>query len=168
VGYLKPALYPVFFLKNGVVEIKSADLDAEILERVVRIEDALAQGLRDVQEKLGAGQETFRLFKDGLSAYKDRTLKETGVSKSQSVLNQWNQKILSDRDLRFPHRKILEFLLSQFDFQKNQFKEVHFSRLVKEAHVGKNKATEYLSLLEQKGYVQIRDDGYRIFFRIRG
>jgi len=78
-----------------------------------------------------------------------------------------NRHLRHDKDLRYPHLKILDFLDGEFDSTKNEFKEVHFSKLVKESRVGKNMAKSYLSLLEQKGYIQKRSDGYRIFFKLR-
>ncbi|MDA2933576.1 hypothetical protein MYX82_04465 [Acidobacteria bacterium AH-259-D05] len=130
--------------------IESVDYTYEILQRVVRIEAALQQ-------------DGFQFFNNALRSYKDNLLKETQI---KGLLNKYSERIRCDKDLRFPHRKILDFLLTQYDFSKNEFKEVHFSRLVREARLGKNKAKSYLSLLEQKGYVKQRNDGYRKLFSI--
>ena len=59
-----------------------------------------------------------------------------------------------------------DFLLGQYDPAKKRFTESHFSRLVKEARVSKNMTKEYLGLLERKGYIEQRTDGYRQYFRI--
>lgn len=150
-----------------MVHVKLMDLHAEILQRVTRMEHTLDEGLREVRQKLTSGEETFQFFKDGLSAHKDRALKDTELSNAQTAINKWAEKIRRDKELRFPHRKILDALLQQYDFEKHNFNEIQFSKLVKEAHVGKNAAKAYLALLEQKGYVEKRDDGYRIFFKIR-
>lgn len=150
-----------------MVEIKLLSLSTEILSRLSKIEETLATGLRNVDEKLNTSRDSFQFFSDGLKAYKDRTLKELQISTTKSVLNNWAEKIRHDKDLRFPHRKILDCLLGRYDFESGEFKEVHFSRLVNEAHVGKNAAKGYLAVLEQKGYVRKRDDGYRVFFKIR-
>ncbi len=68
--------------------------------------------------------------------------------------------------LQYPHRKILDFLTGEYDPANKRFKESHFSRLVKEARLGKNMAKEYLGLLERKGYIERRTDGYRKYFKI--
>ena len=57
--------------------------------------------------------------------------------------------------------------MGQYSFTTNQFVAVHLSRLVKLAHIGKNMAKCYLSLLRDKGYVDVNDDGYRKWFRMR-
>ena len=99
-----------------------------------------------------------------MEAYRTRLLHENRFGRIRQELL---ARISVDPDLRFPHRKLLDFLVGEYDYNKDQFEEVNFSRLVKECKVGKNKAQGYLSVLEQKGFVVRRDDGYRIFFRIR-
>ena len=134
----------------------------EILQKVERIEQTLTKGLKQVEEKLTTGQSLFQLFNDGLSAYKVNLLKDNNIT-TRSL---WLEKIRADTDLRYPHRKILDFLLVEYDFSNKEFKEVHFSRLANEAHLGKNMLNAYLALLEQKGYIKSRDDGYRKYVRI--
>ena len=143
-----------------MVKIKSVDFDSELLERIRKIENSLTRGLDKVEEKLSKG--IFEIFNDGLKTYKEGLLKESNASKR--IL--WLERIRADKDLRFPHRKILDFLLDQYDFTRNEFKEVQFSVLVNGSRIGKNMANEYLSLLEQKKYIQKRSDGYRKFFKI--
>lgn len=83
-----------------------------------------------------------------------------------AIKEKLNAKIRQDRSLRYPHRKILEYMMEQYDFQHNRFREANFSRIVKECRLGKNKAGEYLSLLVERGYLGKRSDGYRIWYRI--
>jgi len=148
--------------------VESAQLSSEILRRVVSIEHALTVGFNLVEEELAARQDVFEFFSEGLKAYKQSLFSDAGISESKKVLGRWLENIRVDQDLRFPHRKILDFLLGQYDFTTNEFKEAHFSRIVKEARVGKNMANGYLTFLEQKGYIQKREDGYRKFYKIRG
>jgi len=75
--------------------------------------------------------------------------------------------IRQDKSLRYPHRKILDFLIEQYDYQKGKFREIHFSRIVKECRLGKNKAKEYLDYLAEKGLIDSRSDGYRKFYGVR-
>ena len=143
--------------------VKRKGLSLEILEGIERIEDSIG----GIEKTVATGQEVLELFNQGLRLYKENLLKKAGISKRNKHLYEWSEKIRNDGDLRYPHRKILDFLSGQWDLSKNQFKEVHFSKIVKEAHVGKSKTNSYLSLLERKGYIQKRDDGYRRFFKIR-
>ena len=143
-----------------MIEISS---DQEILQRVTKIENVLVDGLKRMQEQLDKAQPFFRFFDAGLSAYRNEIVK----SNSNQLVAQLSERIRNDRELRFPHRKLLDFLLGQFDYSKQQFKEIHFSQLVKEARVGKNAAKAYLEFLEQKGYILRRSDGYRLFCKIR-
>lgn len=147
-------------------QITALDLNLEILEKIVQIEKALARGLKEVSEKLDLGREPLRFFDDALKLYRDKFVDE--VKPFSEAMQGWFEKIRNDEELGFPHRKILEFLLGQYDFQNRAFQEAHFSRLVKEARVGKNMAKKYLAELEEKGYVEKRNDGYRIFFKIKG
>jgi predicted transcriptional regulator len=60
----------------------------------------------------------------------------------------------------YPHKKILDFLIEQYDYEKDNFKKVHFSKIVKECRIGKNKAKEYFDFLIKKGLIDTRTDGY--------
>lgn len=163
VGYLNQS---PFLLRQGVVKVSRSALPFEVLQRIGQLENALSQRLHHIEERLTVSAEVFLLFSDGLKAHRDRYLKEAQLSRSEP--QQWLGKVQADKELRFPHRKILEFLLSQYDYERRQFREAHFSKLVGEARVGKNMAQTYLALLIQKGYVEERSDGYRKFYRMRG
>ena len=76
--------------------------------------------------------------------------------------------MLADQSLRYPHRKIVEYLLTQYDHQRQQYIEIHFSELVRKARLGKNFAKSYLLHLIKHNYIQSRNDGYRLFFRLIG
>lgn len=149
-----------------MVKIKAKDLNNEILQRVIGIEQTLAQGLKQLEEKIDLGQEVFQFFNDGLKACRERSLKKLNISINGISTMELSAKIKNDKELTFPHRKILDFLLGQLDFQTSQFKEVYYSKLVKECRIGTNMANAYLSLLEKKGYIEVRYDGYRKFFKI--
>lgn len=146
-----------------MVVIGASDTDTEILQKLSRIEETLAHGLSRVEQQLGNGKETFEFFRDGLQAYRDRSLSQSATA---NLHGKWLAKISQDKELRFPHRKILEVLLNQYDFEKGQHIELHFSKLVQEARLGKNKAQSYLSLLLQKHYIAVRNDGYRLFYKL--
>lgn len=103
------------------------------------------------------------IFNHGIFGYKERILNEV----KDSPIERLYRKIRNDVSLRFPHRKILEYLFSLYDYDTNSFKEIHFSKIVKECRLGKNKAKEYLEYLIQKRLVSYRTDGYRKFYWIR-
>jgi len=46
------------------------------------------------------------------------------------------------------------------------FREAHFSKIVKECRLGKNKAREYLDFLVERGYINRRPDGYRVWYGV--
>lgn len=137
--------------------------DSAVLERLERIERILTEGLTAMNTRLNSAAPVIGLFNDGLEAYRTRLLHENRLGRIRQELL---ARISTDRTLRFPHRKILDFLLGEYDYNREQFTEVTFSRLVRECRVGKNRAQGYLSLLEQKGFVVRRTDGYRIFFKL--
>lgn len=138
-----------------MIRIKTAQAQ-DILLKLSRIETRLDQFI-------SSGDGIFSVFNAGLEAYRGRLLTETRASPANALL----ARIQRDSELRFPHRKILEFLSQQYDFAAQEFKEVFFSEIVRNARVGKNRAGRYLSLLERKGLVEKRHDGYRLFFKIR-
>jgi len=151
-----------------VVLIASSHVNEKIFLKINKIEETLNQRFNQIEERLSLGQDTFLLIRDGLQAYKDRWAQDFQGAATNLSMHKLYEKIRNDKDLRFPHRKILDCLLGQFDFSTKDFKELNFSRLVKEARVGKNMAGSYLRLLEEKGYISVRDDGYRKWVRVKG
>ena len=138
--------------------------ELEHLERISRIERALSAGMEQVDAQLETRQAVLSVLREGLRAYKG--LREPRVL-SGKFHRQFSEVIRTDKELGFPHRKILDCLLGKYDPAKDDFTEIHFSRLVPEARIGKNMAKSYLDLLLRKGYIEIRDDGYRKFYRIK-
>ena len=148
-------------------EVKSVDVSAEILARVMRIEQTVADTLKHLDDRLRVGQESLHFLDEGLRVYREQSLEQARMSIRKQPVLEIAERIRHDAELRFPHRKILDVLLGEFDFVAGGFKELHFSALVKRARVGKSMAGIYLSLLEERGYVEKRSDGYRIFYKLR-
>ena len=146
--------------------IASPDVPGEILERVKRLEAEVRSGFSAVDNRLVIANNAFDVFRDGLQAYRDRILREARVTHRERHLANWREQVRSDRELRSPHRKIIDVLSGQFDFAAEEFGELQFSKLVKAARIGKNRAQAYLCLLEGKGYITSRFDGYRKFYRV--
>jgi len=136
-----------------------------------------AMELNDLRNKINVIEniltETNEMLKEqhfitcnGINWLKSKIFKEYNIDEASRIKNQVLTKINADTELRYPHRKILAFLLNQFDFQNCKFKEVHFSKIVKECRLGKNKSKGYLEFLVGKGYLKQRSDGYRVWFMI--
>lgn len=108
-----------------------------------------------------------QLAMHGIEGIKERLVQDIQGSDASRFRERISDIVRNDSELRYPHTKILDYLAGLFDFDKNHFKEVHFSKLVRECRIGKNKAKGYLDLLVAKGLVESRSDGYRVFYRIK-
>ena len=120
-------------------------IEYDIRTRLIRIEKHLVSGFR-------------RLHSESVSA---------PPTEHDRVLSQWSARIRADKVLGYPHRKILDVLLGEYDPGKEAFRPICFSKLVQAARVGKNMAKGYLTLLEARGYIDRRSDGYRVFYALR-
>jgi len=135
--------------KNTPKEVVFLDR-SEILERIDQLEQALLTTLNRVEGQLKSQSLFTHFFDEALRTYRHKHLAH---SIQAQFLQRWLFQLHADPDLRFPHRKIIEYLLSQFDHVHNCFQRVHFSKLVKGAHIGKQTANRYLQALLAKGYV---------------
>ncbi len=131
------------------------------------MEELLTEHLRRLENRLKGGEDAFLLIRDGLQSYKERCLKEIVNTGGDATIQKWREKARIDGDLKWPHRKILDFMIGQYDYQKKQFKEKAFNEIVSGSKIGKNMAKEYLDFLSQKGYLQKRETDYRHFYYIR-
>ncbi|VTR66899.1 hypothetical protein DESC_530013 [Desulfosarcina cetonica] len=125
--------------------------------------DALMAAQQQSVEILNAQDQ---LTRHGLDGFRERVIKESRMQDVGGFREHLSEIMLNDKELRHPHIKILNYLADQCDMHTGKFKEVHFSKIVEEARVGKNKAKGYLDLLD-KGLVECRSDGYRVYFRIK-
>lgn len=123
--------------------------------------NAVIQRLDYIDERLQVGQAFFTFFRDAMKAVRKRHLELDAVP--WRFLSRMSQDVF----LRLPHRKLLHRLAQRYDFERGCFLELSFSKLVRDAHVGKQAARGYLGELQSLGYVFRRGDGYRIWFRIR-
>ena len=137
-------------------------VNANVLDQIARIDQGLTQAQK-MLETLVTASPGMALLTEALNAYKEKCFKEAGAQKT--IYDTWIRTIFSDTDLSHPHRKILEYLLQQYDHETQSFKEVHFSKIVREARIGKNMAKEYFAFIEERNYVERRTDGYRVYYR---
>ena len=147
--------------------MESSRSQSNLLKRMNQLEQTLVTRLSLIERKLTVAEEGFQLFSDGLDAYRKRWARTMQSSIAYSTSRKLGEKIRNDLELRFPHRKILECLAEQYDYENNRYTEINFSSLVKHACIGKNLAKQYLTLLEEKGLIERRDDGYRVFYRLK-
>lgn len=155
------------FTYYGVVKIQKDDIKKDIIKRVEKMEEVLTGRFNQLEDKLETGEDTFLLIRDGLKGYKERCLKDIVDTGGTSTIHKWREKARTDESLKWPHKKILDFMIGQYDYQKKQFKEKAFNEIVAGAKIGKNMAKEYLHVLQQKGYVDHKDTGYRHLYQIR-
>ena len=148
---------------HGKSHMTTEYISGDMADRLASIDNRLTQGLELLQSLVSASA-GLHLVNDALNAYKDQCFKEADAQKT--IQDTWIRKISADNELTFPHRKILEFLLNQYDYQTQQFKEVHYSKLVRDARLGKNKAKAYLDFLTAKNYIEKRNDGYRVLYKL--
>ena len=106
------------------------------------------------------------LLDKGMDGLKKRILEENKLmlSKRKILFLRTDQM----KQLRQPHRKIIDYLANQYDHTNRSQKEVHYSKLVKDCKIGKNKANDYLKFLTDNGLVSRRNDGYRVWLKYTG
>lgn len=139
----------------------------DILLGIERIERVVTEKIEPVRKQLEQRAEYDLVVKYGLEGFKDKIIKSCN-EKTAFDPQAWVIKtIQKDSSLRFPHRKILEYLSRQYDYEKKAFKEANHSAIVKECRIGKNKASKYLKHLEGMGCIEKRHDGYRVWYRIK-
>jgi len=131
-------------------------MDNQILQKLTTIQ----QQINQLQEQ---GKHTFQFFNKALSNYEITTNKQSDHPLKTKILEQ----LRTDQDIRYPHQKIIHYLLDQYDYQTKHFKKIYFSKIVKETRIGKNKAKEYFSLLIEKGLIERSTDGYKVFYQIK-
>ena len=140
----------------------------DIDDILFNIEKKLAEMISIQTESLEVLNFQNRLALHGLEGYKARLMQDERCKDLSGFRESLFERVRNDRELRHPHTKILNHLAGQYDFNRNLFAEVHFSRIVKECRIGKNMAKEYLDLLVGKGLVESRTDGYRVYYKVRG
>ena len=136
-----------------------------ILEKICSIESLVIQNKKMLDENLNINKKHELILSHGIVGYKEKFFgneNQREISEKEKLYAQIRQ----DKSLRHPHKKILEFLIEQYDYEKGVFREVNFSKIVKECKVGKNAAKGYLEFLVERGYINYRTDGYRKFYMI--
>lgn len=132
--------------------------------KISKIEIMITKANETINKLLDIENEQSYFLNNGLNGIKNRLLTDSKIRPNSQNKGQFQPKFRNDKSLRYPHQKILEYLSNQYDYRQDKFLKVHFSKLVKECKIGKNKANEYLDLLVDKGYVKRQSDGYRVWY----
>lgn len=135
-----------------------------ISERMNNIEFIVQRNAEMLKKSLDIFAEQSLLLNHGIKGYIDK-LGLRNTEKSDN-LERLRALVRADKSLRYPHRKIMNYLIEQYDYEKGVFREIHFSKIVKECRIGKNMAKGYLDILTEKGFLIFRADGYRKFFSV--
>ena len=153
------------FNNDETEQDKIKNIMEKVMTGIKRIE-TIDDQIKELKQQVDEQNKFSDVIKYGLEGYKYKIIKTYAENAIVNPQNKINEKIKKDPDIRYPHRKILEFLSQKYDHEKSTFKEANFSTIVNECKIGKNKAGEYLKLLEEKGYIKKRDDGYRVWYKM--
>jgi predicted transcriptional regulator len=134
--------------------------------KVEGLEQTVSEGIREIRQNLCLYEEHRFLLDHGLLGLKAKIAKQTARKLNTDPRSILYERMRIDKMLRHPHRKILDFLSGLYDELGNEFKEAHYSELVKQCRLGKNMASSYLRFLDDKGYISRRNDGYRVWYRV--
>ncbi len=132
----------------------------EIRTAVDEIKSYVHQQIDRLDQRLSVGTDALTFLDTALSNYRNAHLNLS--SKPHRLLATY----AADPTLRFPQRKILECLLSKFDYHRSRFLEIKLTQIVKEAHVSKGAINAYLAPLISRQLIVKRTDGYRVWLRI--
>lgn len=135
-------------------------------KELLRLEEIVKTRFNNIEDRLEHAPAFFELFHSALENYGQQMMgrQRTGNNERDAAL----KRAWSDDDLQHAHQKIVHYLADQYDYRLQVFKPVHFSKLVREARVGKNLAKGYLTLLEKRGYIVRREDGNRVYYGLAG
>lgn len=137
----------------------------QLLTQARAIESANREGFARITSALENDRDAVRLISDGLKAHRDRYFANTPLP---FLSNEHLRLLWTDKSIRWPHRRILEFLARQWCFNKREFKEVHQNEIVRQANIARSTIKNHLTVLLEKGLIERREDHGRIFYRING
>ena len=144
------------------LQILIKDLNSE----VKRIGKNIAEKIEPIKKYIEGNGEYDKLIKYGIEGYRNSIIKSIETKEVFNPQSWLFNAIKDNQSLRFPHRKILEYLSQKYDYNSKSFKEINYNKIVKECRIGKNKAKEYIKLLIDKGFIKERFDGYRVWYKI--
>ena len=147
-------------------ETELSKLLRTILSEISTIKESLAKESETLSKMKSNTEEQQFLIHHGIKGFRDMVLESFEKQSKANKISRLYSIFMHDKDLTHPHKKILSYLLEQYDLGKNCFDSINFSRIVKDCKLGKNKAKEYLDLLINKKLIEKQDDGYRVWYCI--
>jgi len=147
-------------------EAEMSKLLKTILSEINTIKESLAKESEILSNMKNSTEEQQFLIHHGIKGFKDMVLEKFEKQSKENKISRLYSIFMHDKDLTHPHKKILSYLLEQFSLDKNCFQSIHFSKIVKDCRLGKNKSKEYLDLLTRKGFLEKQNDGYRVWYCI--
>lgn len=149
------------------LDIKRIEKDTEKIyeleKSILRIEKKILEIEELLRKEFELQDERNIIMRHGLQGLIEH-LKDQISKHKIDVRHKLFELYRNDTKLRYPHEKILKVLISKYD--GHVFGFMNFSNLVKEAKLGKNKASEYLATLEDLGYIQTRRVGKKHLYKI--
>ena len=101
----------------------------------ITIEELVEKNTQLLRESISIRKEQQFIIDNGITGYNNKILNEYKLKEKACPKEQIYSVIRQDKSLRFPHRKILNYLTEQYDYHKSEFTEVHFSKIVKECRL---------------------------------
>lgn len=135
----------------------------QLEKSIYRIEKQILQIQELLEKEFELQQERNIIFRYGLEGIKHH-FKEEHSNHKIDVRHRLFEIYRNNTKLGYPHSKILKVLMSKYD--GHAFGFMNFNQIVKEARIGKNKASEYLSLLEELGYILSKRAGKKHLYKI--
>lgn len=156
------------FNKPNTYQTEIKKMIENVITKMYKIESTLNEEVEYRKNHIESQNRLKTLLDYGLKGFQEKaieTYKETG--KPLTAQDKLLKRIKNDDSLTCPQKKILNYMSQMYDFRINEFKEVYQSQIIKACKLGKNMAKRYFFQLIDKGYIKRRDDGYRIWYKIK-
>ncbi len=137
----------------------------EILNRIKSVEVEIVSTRRDVHEI----EESVAVLKHGTSGWRQKILeeaKEKGELHNVYLPHKLLINIRNDSRLTEQEKKLAEFFNSKFDDVTENYKELTFTEVKKDAPVDRSKINEILRSLIEKTIILKRKTDYKAFHKM--
>lgn len=154
-------------MKKEEIDLKRIEKETvkiyELEKSILRIEKKILEIEELLRKEFELQDERNVIMRHGLQGLIEH-LKDQISKHKIDIRHKLFELYRNDTKLRYPHEKILKVLISKYD--GHVFGFMNFSNLVKEAKLGKNKASEYFATLEDLDYIQTRRVGKKHLYKI--
>ncbi len=161
-GNLKKILEKILHLENLSEDLSKAN------EEQARIILKLEERNQKTEEKLLEMEESLEIFKYGTKAIKDKHIEEYRKKGKLEEIDFQHKLILlirQDKGLTEPHKRLMEFMINQFDDLSHKFKEVPYKDIKRGAPVSESRLSKYLKDLVEKGFLIRKGEGHHVFYK---